>query len=315
MDGGLPDGLFAVIAPAQAPKTMEDLAVLFRQKDRLGTADYCAVSPAYFRALGIPLIRGRVFQEGDGPGAPHVAVISESLAESQWAGSDPIGRTIEFGNMDGDLRVLTIVGIVADTREYGPEQPARPTVYVNLLQRPRFWATVVLRSTADPGGIIAAARSVLREVAPDVPPRFRTFAAIYSAALGARYFNLTLVAAFAATALALAVAGIYGVMAYTVSRRRREIGVRVALGANPGDVRRMILAQGLATTAAGLAAGLLGALGLTRTLESLLFDIAPTDPATFAGVVVVLAVVAALACYVPARRATLADPMEALRQE
>jgi predicted permease len=315
MDGGLPDGLFAVIAPEDAPRKVDDLRGLFQQKDRLGTADYCATSPGYFRGLGIPLVRGRVFDDRDGPAAPHVAVISETLARSQWPGADPIGRTIEFGNMDGDLRLLTIVGVVGDTRESGPEQPPRPTVYVDLLQRPRFSATVVIRSGADARATIAAARGVLKQVAPDVPPRFRTFAQIYSAALGARYFNLTLVAAFAGTALALAVAGIYGVMAYSVTRRRREIGVRVALGASPGDVRWMILGQGLATTAAGVAAGLLGALGLTRTLESLLFGVTPTDPLTFAAVIAVLAAVAALACYMPARRATRADPVEALRQE
>ena len=315
MDGGLPDGLFAVIDPEDAPNTVDDLKILFQQKDRLGTADYCAVSPTYFRALGVRLLRGRPIEERDGQGAPHVAVINESLARSRWPGEDPIGRTIEFGNMDGDLRPLTIVGVVADTREYGPEQPPRPTVYVNLLQRPRFWVTVVIRSDADRSAIVAAARGILREVAPDVPPRFRTFEQIYSATLGARYFNLTLVGAFAGTALVLAVAGIYGVMAYSVVRRRREIGVRVALGASPGSVRRMVLSQGLTTTAAGLLAGLLGALGLTRTLESLLFGVRPTDPLTFGAVIVVLASSAALACYVPARRATRTDPVEALRRE
>lgn len=315
MDGGLPDGTFATIAPDEAPKTMDELRALFRQKERLGTADYGAVSSTYFRALGIPLIRGRVFDDRDAPGSPHAAVISESLARIQWPGADPIGRSIEFGNMDGDLRPLTIVGIVGDTREYGPEQPPRPTVYVDLLQRPRFSATVVIRSAADPRAIIAAARSVVREVAPDVPPRFRTFAQIYSAALGSRYFNLTLVTSFAGTALVLAMAGVYGVTTYNVTRRRREIGVRIALGATPADVHRMILGQGLATTTAGAAVGCLGALGVTRTLESLLFGVTPTDPLTFAVVIAGLCAVAALACYVPARRATLADPVQALRQE
>lgn len=315
MDGGRPDGLFALITPEEAPKTMDDLKGLFQQKERLGTADFCAVSPAYFRALGIRLARGRTFEESDGLAAPHVALITESLARSRWPGEDPIGRTIEFGNMDGYLPLLTIVGVVADTREYGPEQPARPTVYVNLLQRPRFWATVVIRSDGEPGTTIAAARGVLRQVAPDVPPRFRTFSQIYSAALAGRYFNLTLVGAFAGTALLLAVAGIYGVMSYSVVRRRREIGVRVALGASAAQVRFMILRQGLSTTALGLGAGLVGAFGLTRTLESLLFGVKPTDPVAFAGVAALLAAVAGLASYVPARRATGVDPVEALRQE
>jgi ABC-type antimicrobial peptide transport system permease subunit len=207
------------------------------------------------------------------------------------------------------------VGVVGDTREYGLDQPARPTLYVDLLQRPGFSTTVVMRSSADPRAITASARGVLKAVAPDVPPRFRTFAEIYAASLGARHFNLTLVAVFGITALVLAVAGIYGVMAYSVTQRRREIGVRVALGASRGQVFRIILGQGLTTTAIGVAVGVLGALGLTRTLESLLFGVTPTDPVAFAGVIAILVAAATLACYMPARRATDADPMEALRQE
>jgi predicted permease len=314
LDGGLPDGLFVVLTSKDVP-TMADLRALFMQKDRLGTADYSAVSPAYFRALGIPLVRGRLFDDHDREDAPHVAVINESLARARWPGADPIGATIEFGNMDGDLRPLTIVGVVGDTREYGLEQPPRPTLYVDLVQRPKFSVTVIVRSDVDPRAITTASRGVLRDVAPDVAPRFRTFAQIYSASLGARRFNLTLVAVFAGCALALAVAGIYGVMTYTVSRRWREIGVRVALGATPGQVFRIILDQGLTTTAIGVTVGIVAALGLTRTIESLLFGVTPTDPLTFAGVIVVLVAVASLACYLPARRATDADPMEALRQE
>ena len=316
LDGGLPDGLFLPIAPQDVPKTMDDLVKLWpQQKDRAGTADYCAASPEYFHALGIPLIRGRLFDDRDRPNQPHVAVISESLVRARWPGVNPLGQAIEFGNMDGDLRPLTIVGIVGDTHEYGLEQPARPTVYVNLMQRPRFETTVVMRTSADPRAVTAAARGVLKAVAPDVPPRFRTFTQIYAASLGARQFNLTLVSVFAATALLLAVAGIYGVMAYTVTQRRREIGVRVALGATPGQVFRIILGQGLSTTTLGVAVGVVAALGFTRTLETLLFDVKPTDPLTFAAVIALLVGVATLACYLPARRATRADPMEALRQE
>jgi predicted permease len=315
LDGGLPDGLFALLSGHEAPTQMGELRRLFEQKDRLGTADFCAVTPAYFRALGIPLVRGRLFDDRDRQDGAHAAVISESLARTRWPGRDPLGATIEFGNMDGDLRPLTVVGIVGDTREYGLDQPARPTLYVNLIQRPRFSFTVVVRSNADPGAIATAARGVLREVAPGVAPRVRTFAEIYSASLGARRFNVTLVAVFAGAALALAIAGIYGVMTYTVTQRWREIGVRVALGATPGQVFRIILGQGLTTTAIGVLIGTAAAFGLTRTIESLLFGVTPTDPVTFTGVIVVLIGVAALACYLPARRATGADPMEALRQE
>ena len=315
LTGGLPDGLFAVIPAKDAPKRMDDIRGLFQQKERLGTADYCAASPTYFQALAIPLVRGRLFDQRDTLNAPHVAVISESLARTRWPNADPIGATVEFGNMDGDLRLLTIVGIVGDTREYGLEQPPRPTMYVNMMQRPKFSSTVVLRSNSDPGTVITAARAVLREVAPDVPPRFRTFAQIYSASLGARHFNLTLVAVFAATALALAIAGIYGVLTYSVTQRRKEIGVRVALGATPSQVFRIIVGQGLTTTAVGVAIGIVASFALTRTIDSLLFGVTRTDPVTFAGVVGLLGLVATLACFLPARRATKADPIEALRQD
>lgn len=313
--GGLPDGLFAIMAPNETPPRLADLKTLYQQKERLGTADYCAASPDYFHALGIPLTRGRLFDEGDGPDAPHVAVITESLARTRWPNADPIGTRIEFGNMDGDSRLLTIVGIVGDTREYGLEQPPRPTLYVNLVQRPKFSATVVLRSDANPGIIVTAARSALRQVAPDVPPRFRTFDEIYSAALGARRFNLTLVGVFAGTALALAVAGIYGVMTYRVTQRRKELGVRIALGARPGQVLRSVLGEGLTTTAVGLTLGIGAAVALTRTMESLLFGVTATDPLAFGTVLALLSAVGTLACYVPARAATRADPIAALRQD
>ena len=315
LDGGLPDGMFAVITPQETPTKMEDVGRLFQQKERTGTADFCAASPDYFRALGIPLIRGRLFDDRDQLTQPHVALVNQALARSRWPGEDPIGRTIEFGNMDGDLHPLTIVGVVGDTREYGLEQPPRPTMYVNLMQRPRFSTTVVLRSSADVRAVTAAARSVLHDLAPDVPPRFRTFAQIYAASLGARRFNLTLVGVFAGTALILAVAGIYGVMAYNITRRRREIGVRIALGATTGNVLRNVLGQGVVTIAIGVVAGVLGALALTRGLQSLLFGVTPTDPLTFGAVVLVLVGVASLACYVPAWRGTKINPVEALRQE
>ena len=172
-----------------------------------------------------------------------------------------------------------------------------------------------MRSGADPRAVTAAATAVLRQVAPDVPPRFRTFGQIVAASLGERRFNLTLVAVFASTAMLLAVAGIYSVMVYTVTRRRREIGVRMALGASPRQVVGAILGHGLATTGAGIAAGALAAVALTRVLRSLLFDVTPTDPVTFAVVTAALAGVAALACYAPASRAARVDPVEALRQE
>jgi putative ABC transport system permease protein len=215
--------------------------------------------------------------------------------------------------MDGDLHLLTIVGIVADTHEYGPEQPPRPTVYVNLLQRPRSTFSVVMHSDADPAQVVAAARAIARDAMPDTAPRFRTFTEIYAAALGSRRFNLMLVGVFALTALLLAVAGVYGVVAFGVAQRTQEIGVRMALGARRSDVLGMILRQGMTTAFIGVVIGVVGSFATARTIESLLFGVTPTDPLTFAAVATSLIVVAALACYVPARRATKVDPMVALR--
>jgi predicted permease len=313
LDGGLPDGLFLDLTSREVPSKMEDLGPLFQNKELTGTADYAAVTPRYFEALGIPLVSGRLFDERDQPDRPHAALVNAALARARWPGQDPIGRTLEFGNMDGDLRPLTVVGVVGDTREYGLEQPPRPTIYVNLLQRPRFASTVVMRSDADPRAVMAAARGVLRDVAPEVPPRLRTFGQIYQASLGSRRFSLTLLAAFAGTALVLAVGGIYGVLAYGVARRRREIGVRIALGATPRDIVRTIFGQGLAPVAVGAAAGVAGALALTRGLRSMLFGIGPGDPLTYVAVVALLAAVAVAACWLPARRGTRVDPVEALR--
>jgi putative ABC transport system permease protein len=312
---GLPDGGFILMTQNEMPKSMDGFAALMQQKERLGIADFCVASDGYFQALGIPLIRGRIFDERDGRDSPHVAVISESLARDRWPGQDPIGHTIEFGNMDGDLRLLTIVGIVGDVRYYGLDLPARPTVYVNLFQRPRSAMTLTMLTDADTQTVTASAREILRQLDPEIPARFRTFSQVYSASLGSRRFNLVLISFFGITALVLAVAGTYGVMAYSVSRRTREFGVRMAMGAATSHVLRLVLRQGLWTTGIGIAIGLLGAFALTRTMQSLLFGVSPTDPLTLGGVALLLAAVALFACYIPARRATHVDPLVALRYE
>jgi putative ABC transport system permease protein len=315
LTGGLPDGMFLLMPQNEAPKTMDDLVALWDRKERIGSADFCVATDGYFQVLGIPLIRGRMFDESDSANAPHVAVISESLAHDRWPHQDPIGHTIEFGNMDGDLRLLTIVGVVGDTHEYGLDEPPRPTVYVNLFQRPRAAMTVTMLSDADTRLISSAARGILHNLNPEIPPTFRTFEQVYSASLGSRKFNVILIGFFGITALLLATAGVFGVMAYSVSRRTREFGVRVALGATSGDVLRMVLEQGMRTILIGVAIGIAGSLALTQTVSSLLFGVTATDPLTFAGVTLLLIAVALLACYIPARRATKVDPMVALRYE
>jgi len=322
MDGGLPNGLFLLMRQDELPKTPvseEDLArkfdLLFQQKERLGTADFGVATDDYFQSVGIPLIRGRVFDERDTMDSQHVAVISESLARERWPGQDPIGRTIEFGNMDGDMRLLTIVGIVGDVHDYGLEVPPRPTVYVDLFQRPRPAITLTMLSDAPTQLVTSAARGILQDLNPEIPPQFRTFSQVYSASLGSRKFNLILITFFGVVALLLATAGVFGVMAYSVSRRTREIGVRVALGARPRDVLTMILAQGMRTILIGLAIGIACALVLARAIGSMLFGVTAADPLTFTAVILLLISAALAACYLPARRAANVDPMVALRYE
>ncbi|HUK31467.1 MAG TPA: ABC transporter permease [Candidatus Acidoferrum sp.] len=317
LDTDLADGTFIMMTQQEVPKNLDDFDKFFKDKSRTGDADFCVATDGYFRVLGIPLLRGRLFDEHDSIDTPHVAVINASLAKAQWPKTDPIGKTIEFGNMDGDPRLFTIVGIVGDIRQVSLEVPPTPTVYVNYRQRPRSASTftTVMRTNGDTASIIAAAHGIVRELAPEIPPRFRTFPEIFSASLGSRSFNLTLVGAFGCTALLLAIAGVYGVMSYWVQRRTREFGVRIALGAQSRDVLGLVLRQGMLTVAIGIAAGIAGALALTRFLQSLLFGVQPTDLITFAGVTLLLTFVAFLASYIPARRATRVDPLEALRYE
>jgi ABC-type antimicrobial peptide transport system permease subunit len=220
--------------------------------------------------------------------------------------------------MDGDLRLLHIVGVVGDVRGYGLDADVQPTVYANALQRPPHSAlSIVVRAQADPATLTPAMRQTVRALNSELPVSFRTLQQIFASSLDRRRFSLVVFAVFAAVALALAVMGIYGVMAYAVAERTKEIGIRMALGATVGDILRLVLGQGMRLVAVGVGAGLAGAgaLILTRLMESLLFGVGATDPLTFAGVAVLLALVALVACYVPTRRAAKVDPIVALRTE
>jgi putative ABC transport system permease protein len=288
---------------------------LFRDQAHLGEADYLVASEGYFKTLGIPLLQGRLFDDRDTGEAPHAALISQSLAREKWPNQDPLGRTIEFGNMDGDPRVLTVIGVVGDVRDRAMETAPRPTIYVNYQQRPRaarhFYA--VLKTSGRP--VFSSAREALRRLDPNIPPRFRTLSQIFSASLETRRFSLILVGIFSLAALMLALAGIYGVTAYAVAQRTREIGVRIALGASTREILGMVLRQGAITAAIGVGLGLLGALTLTRWMQSQLFGVSPTDAATFLGVALLLILVSLMACWIPGRRAARIDPMVALRYE
>jgi predicted permease len=281
-----------------------------------GYADYRQATAGYFAAVGIPLLRGRLFEESDGPDSPHVAVISQALAEKTWPGEDPIGRQIQFGNMDGDLRLLHIVGIVGDVRELGLDQGVGQTIYAYSLQRPISTnLSIVARAESDSATLISAMRQTVQSLNPELPVNFSTLEKVFSSSLDTRRFSLVIFTTFAIVALVLAVTGIYGVMSYTVAQRTQEIGIRLALGAHTGAVLKMVIFQGMKLSFAGVVLGLAASFAASRLLESFLFGVATIDTVTFATIPVILVLASLLACYIPARRATKVDPIIALRYE
>jgi predicted permease len=280
-----------------------------------GYADYRLASEGYFAAMGIPLLRGRRFAGTDTREAPHVALVSQSLASRYWPNEDPIGRTLQFGNMDGDRHPFHIVGIVGDVHDRGLDSEVRPTVYAFYAQRPQRDLSFVVRAERDPGALIPAMRAELQRLDPTLPAEFRTLEQVVSSALDPRRFSLLLLGAFASVALLLAVTGIYGVTAYSVARRTREIGVRVALGARPRAVVAMVVGQGVAMALVGVAIGLAAALALARLLAGALYGVSATDPVTFGLVALTILGATLLASYLPARRAARIDPIVALRAE
>jgi predicted permease len=314
----LPDGGFLILNGQKPPANFDEWARFAQNPSQVGHALYCVAGEGYFRTLGIPLIRGRMFGDQDDLNSPNVAVISESLARERWPNQDPIGQIINFGNMDGNLKSLTIVGIAGDVRAAGLDRPPSPIIYVDYRQRgmhANSSPTIVMRSAAPEGVIVAAARGIFHDLAPDVPVKFSTFADEIGGWLSDRRFLLLLVGLFAAAALALAAVGIYGVVAFSVTRRTQEIGIRMSLGARRGNILRLVLGEGARMAALGVVIGIAGSLAITRLMSTLLFGISATDPLTFLGVAVLLSVVALFASYIPARRAMRVDPTVALRYE
>jgi predicted permease len=268
-------------------------------------------SPDYFRTMGIAFVAGQGFSEADQKRP--LAVISGAAARRVWPGQNPIGK--KFNRGDPSEPPFEVAGVVRDVRPGIEKQPV-VTAYFPYWYRNRLSMTAVLRTSADPRMLAGAVRSTVWSIDPDtVVGEIRTMQNVVSSSVGQRRFQVMLIAGFAASALLLSAIGIYGVVSWSVARRRNEIGVRMALGATSGNVRRMVVAQGLRPVLAGLAVGIAVALASGRVLSSLLFGVSPRDPWTIGGVIVVLAAVATLACYLPARRTTLADPLEALRCE
>jgi putative ABC transport system permease protein len=293
-----------------------------------GDSQYRIISPDYFRAMHIPLLTGRHFTEGDSDRSQPVAIINQTMARQFWPKSDPLGQQFVIGKSmgpDWTEPPRVIVGVVGDVRESSLSELATPEMFVPYGQVPahvealmvrEISAHWVVRVKGAPLSVASEAKQAVLGVDPDEPiAQVQSMDAVLSASLGHWRFNMTLLAAFAALALVLSSVGIYGVLSYSVSRRVREIGIRMALGAGRREVMKLVVGEGMATALIGIAAGLASALALTRLLASMLYGVRPTDPLTFLASALLLAAVSLLASYIPARRATQVDPMVALRHE
>jgi putative ABC transport system permease protein len=286
------------------------------------------VTPDYFRALGMRLLQGRGFTTADSDKSPRVAIINETMARRYWPGENPIGKraALDFEAMrfypdrapdfDLALGLREIVGVVADVKHAGPAGETVPEFYAPLAQRPTRNMTLVVRTAADPAGLLSLARREVYALDKDQPiDNVSTMSEWLAASVAQPRFNFLLLTVFAAVALALASLGIYGVVAWTVAQRTQEIGIRMALGARAEDVFRLVVGQGMKPALLGVALGLFGASALTRLMKTLLFEMSATDPLTFIAIALLLTLVALLACWIPARRATKVDPMIALKYE
>ena len=313
-------GVRSAAASSTLPLTGNDMGIGFRiegrpvRDDDHTNAAYHAVSSDYFSTMGIRIIRGRGFTDRDGENAPPVLVISEAMARRYWPGEDPIGKRVTIGYNGTGPR--DVIGVVADVKEAALSEPARPEMYAAFPQTPWPFFTAVVRSDGDPAPLAAALRAAVARLDPEQPPGDVQALTYYvREAASQPRFTAALAGTFAVLATVLAGLGIYGVLAYGVAQRRREIGIRMALGARAADVRSLVVGQALLLGGIGIAVGVAGALVLTRVLASLLFGVGASDPLTFAVVCVVLLIVVAAAAWLPARRATRVDPLVALRAD
>jgi putative ABC transport system permease protein len=286
--------------------------------DQWPGANYRNVSPDYFRALNIPIAQGRNFEERDNLSAPTVVLINQANADLNFAGENPVGKRVNFGNVDRNNQPVwfEIVGVVSNVRSIELQEEPLPEIYTSSLQDAFSNMSFVIRASVEPSSLAGAVRQAVQDVDRAQPVSdVRTMENVVSESVMQPRFNLTLLGIFGAIALILSAAGIYGVTSYTAAQRTQEIGVRIALGAQPRDVLKLVLAQGIKLTLIGVVLGSAGALALTRLMKSLLFGVSATDPMTFAAIAVLLTLVAVLACWIPARRAMKVDPMVALRYE
>jgi predicted permease len=292
---------------------------------------YQIASAGYFTALEIPLLDGRLFDDGDDSSVADVVIVSESFAELAWPGQDPIGKRMNGGGMDSYQnpewregmpyqiwnRWATVVGVVADVRQRSLTRATEPTYYFHYKQRPARsrWGALMVKTGLPAASMIATLRTSSRAMDPMVPATFGLMDDLLTDSVADRRFTLLVLGAFAGLALLLSSLGIYGVVSYFVARRTREMGIRIALGANPRGVRKLVQRGAMNTVGLGLLAGVLGALMVTRLMSSLLYGISPSDPATLLGVVALLLVAAWLASYLPARRTSRIDPILTMKAE
>jgi putative ABC transport system permease protein len=275
-------------------------------------AIFNSIGGDYFGAMGIPLVRGRKFSAAeDRPESPPVAIINQAVARAHWPDKNPVGETLLNGKTP-----LRIVGVVGDVRNAGLSKPSEPEVYLPQTQRPRRGVAMVVRTTSDPALLVGGVRRAIREIDPSLPiSRIETMEQVLSDSVTTQRFLALLLGVFSVIAMILAGVGIYGVLSFITSQRTREVGIRLAMGANQRDILFLIVGQGVAVALTGVVLGLAASLLATRVLTSLLFEVSPTDLTTFSTVVTVLVAVAFLASYIPARRAAGIDPIVALRQE
>jgi putative ABC transport system permease protein len=310
------NGQFLEMRPGDRLESFEDVATLAQLPGRTGDAEYRVATPGYFEAMDIPLLAGRPFTWSDTAASPHVAIVSESLARQQWPDGDAIGREIQFGNMDGDMRPMTVVGVVRDVRDRQLDSQPVATLYGHAAQRTQAFSTFafVVRGPAHPLDAAADAREAVRAVVPEVPVSTRAVDDLVAATYGNQRFSLLVVLLFAAAALLLAISGLYGVSSYAVSSRTREIGVRMVLGADAKGIGGLVLREGLWLVAIGSVAGVIGVVTVARLFASALADLGDLSPLVVALAVGVVGVCALAACLVPARRAARLEPATAIRE-
>jgi putative ABC transport system permease protein len=278
------------------------------------SANHRVVSPDYFKAMGIPLLLGRTFTREDGQKSPMVAIVDQKFVDRHFPDQNPIGQGIDIGN--GSDGVYKIVGVVGSVRHDALDGKPTPTMYVPYTQDVFSGMWVVVRAKGDPSQLSAVARQTVRDIDNGLPAFAMTpLANVVSESIAQRRFSMMLLGVFAAIALVLAAVGLYGVVSYTVSQRTQEIGLRMAIGAQRGDVVRLVVGGGMKLAVIGAIIGVAIALALSSVVATMLFELTPFDPASYSATALVLLVVAMLACYVPARRAMRVDPIVALRQE